>query len=494
MSVAIQPAISIVEQTRALIQQARHELSLDPGTDPQTDAQLAACQRRLDEPLRVALAGTQKSGKSTLLNALIGEEIAPTDATECTRVVTWFTQAAAPRVAVVHDGGQRIPLPITRTGGRLHLDLGQLPAERVERLEVGWPSALLNRYTLIDTPGTSSNSPGVSARTLALLTPEEGTCETEAIVYLMRTPHRADLALLRRLHEHADTGRGALGILGVLSRADEIDGGRGSFLDAARARSAYLRSAPELSSLHRDFLAVSGLLALRGRTLRQREFSAFEQLAALPDEQLEAALASPGRLVSAAVLTPPADREHLLGAFGMAGIRAAISLIRAGARDAPTLAAALVQHSGLPQLHHALRTRFGDRTRQLKAHSALRSLRAVLLRQRSPHPTRLLRAAERLLADTHPFTELRILVGLAALPVPEPIREALEHVLGGCGTAATARLDLPPDATPTQIRTAALRSIRFWREQLRDPLLEREVRHSYHAAIRSCEGIIAGSP
>ena len=45
---------------------------------------------RFDEPLRVAIAGKVKAGKSTLLNALVGEEIAPTDAGECTRVVTWY--------------------------------------------------------------------------------------------------------------------------------------------------------------------------------------------------------------------------------------------------------------------------------------------------------------------------------------------------------------------------------------------------------------------
>ena len=32
---------------------------------------------RFDEPLRVAIAGKVKAGKSTLLNALVGEEIAP---------------------------------------------------------------------------------------------------------------------------------------------------------------------------------------------------------------------------------------------------------------------------------------------------------------------------------------------------------------------------------------------------------------------------------
>lgn len=461
--------MSTTDLVRKLIHDARSELS----ADSQTSADLAACARRLDEPLRVALAGTVKAGKSTLLNALVGEEIAPTDATECTRVVTWFSQSATPRVDLTHDGGQHTSLPVLRIDGRLRLDLGTVSADRVQRLEVGWPSALLDQYTLIDTPGTSSNSSDLSARTLTFLTPDEGSCQADAIVYLTRSPHSCDVALLRSLHEQAGTGRGALGIVTVLSRADETDAGRTT------------------RPLDGDLIPVSGLLALRGRTLRQREFSTLAQLTALPAGILEAALVSPGRLVTTDLPLPAADREQLVTTFGMVGIRIAISLIHSGARDAPTLAAQLVRRSGLDQLRRTLRARFGDRHDQLKAHSALRTLRTVLLRHRSPHTVRIFRAVDRLLADNHCFIELRVLAGLAALPVPETTRVALDHVLGGRGTSATTRLGLPPDTSAADTRATALHAIRYWRDQLTEPLLDQPTTRSYHAAIRSCEAIIA---
>ena len=130
------PSDDAVEFARMLLRDARAELRTDPRLGPEVDAELASALRRLDEPLRVALAGTLKSGKSTLLNALVGEEIAPTDATECTRVVTWFARSRAPRVAVVR-GGQRAELPIRRRDGRLALDLGGVPEDEVEHLEIG---------------------------------------------------------------------------------------------------------------------------------------------------------------------------------------------------------------------------------------------------------------------------------------------------------------------------------------------------------------------
>ena len=58
--------------------------------DPTARDTIVAARERMDEPIRVAIAGKVKAGKSTLLNALVGEELAPTDAGECTRIVTWY--------------------------------------------------------------------------------------------------------------------------------------------------------------------------------------------------------------------------------------------------------------------------------------------------------------------------------------------------------------------------------------------------------------------
>ncbi|WP_445184747.1 dynamin family protein [Pseudonocardia sp. Cha107L01] len=488
-----------VDRARLIIRDAR----ADFADDPSVAAELAECERRLDEPLRVALVGKLKSGKSTLLNALVGEEIAPTDATECTRVVTWFHRCAGPRIELTHDGGRRTPLPVRRTDGRLRLDLGPVPADRVERLVVGWPSALLDSYTVIDTPGTSSNSADVSARTMAFLAPEDGACEAEAVIFLMRSRHDSDVALLRQLQEQTGAG-GPLGIVGVLSRADELGGGAvgsgavgsgavgsAGALGAARQRSAELRTDPELGGLHRDFVAVSGLLALRGQTLRQREFAALAALAGLPDDVLGAALVSAGRFAGAELGVSAEEREWLLEAFGLVGVRIAVDLVRGGARDAPALAAALVRHSGLDELHRVLDARFASRHGQLKAHAALRTVHRVLLRQPATRSARLLRAVERLLADSHAGTEVRVLAGVAALPVAEPTRDALERVLGGRGTSAAARLGLPAHADRQQLHTAALHAIGHWRNQLDHPLLDRPTERAYRAAVRSCEAIVA---
>src|SRR3954452_20926131 len=87
-------------------------------------AQIAAEQARLDEPLRVAIAGKGKAGKSTLLNALVGEAIAATDAPECTRVVTWYRDGPSPRITMYPKESAPAPLPVVRRDGVLDIELG----------------------------------------------------------------------------------------------------------------------------------------------------------------------------------------------------------------------------------------------------------------------------------------------------------------------------------------------------------------------------------
>ena len=73
--------------------------------DPRHPRWLHGQLLRLDEPLRVAIAGKVKAGKSTLLNALVGEQVAPTDAGECTRVVTWYRDGPSPRILLQPKDG-----------------------------------------------------------------------------------------------------------------------------------------------------------------------------------------------------------------------------------------------------------------------------------------------------------------------------------------------------------------------------------------------------
>src|ERR1700744_2117581 len=82
---------------RRLLRRAIEAYQDSPRTQRWLDAELD----RIDAPLRVAIAGKVKAGKSTLLNAMVGEMVAATDAAECTKLVTWYQYAASPRARLL---------------------------------------------------------------------------------------------------------------------------------------------------------------------------------------------------------------------------------------------------------------------------------------------------------------------------------------------------------------------------------------------------------
>ncbi|WP_435532242.1 dynamin family protein [Rhodococcus antarcticus] len=467
-----------------------------------------ACRERIDGPLRVALAGTVKAGKSTLLNALVGEEVAPTDATECTRVVTWYRHHHERSVHLVHrvaGGERRDELPVRRKRGGLEIDLGDVAPDEVIHLEVGWPARALRAATLVDTPGTSSLSQDVSARTAQLLTPSGSLPGVDAVVYLMRQLHASDVAFLRRLHETAadpgsdgGAGQGAVGVVGVLSRADEVGAGRLDAMAAARDVAARLAAGPDLAGLCHTVLPVAGLLALGARTLRQEEYLAFRSLAAVGRDELTLALLSVDRFLRDDVELPvePALREQLVRRFGVFGLRLAVALVRGGTPDAPTLAAELRRRSGLDDLRDTLEVQLAQRSDLLKAHSALLAVRAVLREHAVAGSAVLARRVEALLADTHGFTELRLLGRLAALHLDLPADELaeLELVLGGRGARPSQRMGTDPDAPLQLVRARALELAGTWQARARRPLQDPATARACRAAARSAEGVLASLP
>ena len=186
---------------------------------PRRVHRLQAVLDRLDEPLRVAIAGKVKAGKSTLLNALVGEELAPTDAGECTRIVTWYRDGITYRATLEPTQGEPRQVPFTRDGGAINDRPRRHRAPTTStRLVIEWPSSSLRQMTLIDTPGIASLSTDVSARTNAFLTPgEDQVTPADAVLYLMRHLHASDINFLEAFHDEEFSQATPVNAVAVLS-------------------------------------------------------------------------------------------------------------------------------------------------------------------------------------------------------------------------------------------------------------------------------------
>jgi hypothetical protein len=475
--------------------------ALDRGTREE----LEEARRRLTGPLRLAFAGRVKAGKSTLLNALVGEELAPTDASECTKVVTWYVGSDHPEVLLHARDGTVSPRPYRRESGPVDVDLGR-PLDEVDYLEIRWPSARLHSLTLIDTPGLASLSAGISRRAEVLLPSRAETDgagprrsarapAADAVLYLLRHAHSADMRFLEAFADAEFAVATASNALGILSRADEIGSCRLDALDVAARIARRYEEHPRVHRVCPAVLPVAGLLAQAGVTLREAEFRLLARVAALPAERTRLLLLSTDRFTADDhdVEVTPLERSHLLDRLGLFGVRHAVDALQRGqVSSAHQLALSFVQLSGLDRLRRLVLTQFGQRARLLTSRSAVLTLRAAIARGGVARPQVYEARLEELLATAHAFVEIRLLddVRSGALEVSEVRAAALERLFGGSGAATWARLGLPETATFEEVRAAALAELTRWQRVAESPLTSRALALAARTAVRTCEAML----
>ncbi len=481
------PTVTLVDAAREAVAAASHLYRGHP-----TARRCVELAQRLDGPLRLAVAGKVKAGKSTLLNALVGDRIAPVDAGECTRVVTWYRAAEAPRITLEHRGGAAHDLPVRFRDGALEIDLGGVPVADVERLVIGWPADDLRRFTLVDTPGIASLSARTSARAARLLTPadEAPPGATDAVLYLVRHLHTEDAGFLRAFRGAPRTG--GVTTVAAVARADEIGGARVDALEAAADLAAGYRADPVVRGLCLDVVAVAGLLAETGSTMTAGEYDAVAALAELPPWAATDALRSADHFGSADVAGLDADRRaRLMRRFGMFGLRLAVQRLRDGVDGPAALGAELVRRSGLPDLRSALARCLEARRDVLIARSVLTELGWLLREEPAPGTAMLAADVRRAVREAPELVELRTLGALRAgrvdLP-PDLLAEGLA-VLGDAGPSASERLGLPPGSGERQRRARAWDAARRWRERAENPVTDHSSAVACRTVLRAFEAL-----
>ena len=436
-------------------------------------AQVHGVRRRLDEPLRVAIAGRLKAGKSTLVNALIGRRVAPTEVGECTRVVTQFRYGTADRVEVVRRDGSRVTLPLDESG-MVPPRLG-VPAAGVAFVDVTLTSDNLRAMTVVDTPGLSSTNTSVSEGARRALLGEDldgdsaGAIATaEAVLYVFTQAVREDdLQALESFRTvSARLASNPINSVGVFTKADKLVGGGADPWPVAGPLAA--DQAQLLRRVVSDVVPVVGLLAetTEAGRLTAADCEALRALSRLTPADRTMLLASVDLFIGRDCPVSRQQRERLLRRLDLYGIGFALAQLAArpdlGSGD---LVRMLYQASGLPRLRHTLDQAFRWRTDAIKAGWALSTLEKLAARAGRPADRELLRdAIERLLQQPQ-YHRLRLLevarlVTAGSVRLPAPMEQELTRLALSTDPAWVLGL---PEATPEQLVTAALEAATRWR-------------------------------
>ena len=432
---------------------------------------IANLTQALDLPLRVAVVGRIKSGKSTVVNALLGQKVAATDAGECTRIVSRF-DFGFPESAVLHlEDGSRTRLPFD--SGTLGTDFPKTSSPPVA-VQVTLSNEFLRSVTVIDTPGLGSAHVEISQATTDYLTPHPGAgsiLAADAVLFVLTG--RLVVEELESLREMMNGFASELGLavtaLGLLTQLDHF-AGIDTYESDVRERCE--SHATALRGYVSDVVPIAGLIAETAAAglFSERDAHAIGTLAEQGDDVLETWLLSVERFRTKAICISEESRERLLELLGLYGIRFAIANHRQGKHGAAALTAELAKHSGVEPLRRRLLTELRIHADALRAASALRALEQLTFNQHNAEwdsATALLRdEVERLRLSPlmHTLNEREVHHGVASGLVafaPPWREEALRMTAAG---QAWERLGVEPDSSRQDMALAARRGVARWRE------------------------------
>ncbi|TVT24198.1 GTPase [Amycolatopsis rhizosphaerae] len=458
---------------------------LQPQVSARTAAGFAEVTRRLAAPLQVAVAGRIKSGKSTLVNALIGRRVAPTDVGECTRLVTRFQYGTVDRIEVVFTNGTKQVLPFAADGmipGELGVDISQ-----VSHIEAYLTNAVLQHMTVIDTPGLGSLDAASVSRTEELLgaaKQDEGSDElddtsrnavagAEAVLYVVTQGVRADdqQALAAFTAATASREAGPVNAIAVLNKADTItpESVQGAEDDVWKAATILAgKQAALLKPRVADVLPVIGLIAESAESggFTSADAEALRQLSALDEATLETMLMAADIFTSWDCEVPAGTRLRLLEKLDLFGIRCAIEAIRADPEiTAGALRRMLLEASGLEAVRARLNVVFAARADGIKAAAALASVTALAHASGDPAERQRVHDAIEVLLAKPEAHQLRLLEALTlvvagAVDMPEDLAEEVLRV--GSNAEIGAQLGMP-GGTRAELAAYALERAGWWR-------------------------------
>lgn len=516
------------------------------GRDELADS-LAAARARRAEPMRVAVAGQIKRGKSTLVNAMLGEDVAPTAQLEATFTVSEFHHAAERRVVVHYRDPGRAPRAVDPAEFRRHTVRDPAHAELlsgVDRVEYGLPQPLLSTFRLVDTPGLGSVHGGDhhnSASYLGIDTFDDAERQelldsmgragrsaqdvhrdsaaelrrADAVIYLFdRAVNERDIAGVAQFLGPLSPSLNALKAFGVLSRCDETywppspdQPGDPDPLTwdplrvADRIVEGYLRR-PESRRMFYAVLPVAGLVGMAAQTLGEREFGWLEELSRLEPDHLCALLEDAGYFGAAAELDgvrlPVVQRATLIRRLGAWGSLRAAGYLRDGL-GVEKVRAQLVEDSGVARLRETVVNHFGNRAALIKLENGLTRVAATVAEQRladqraglrtDPVVDQVATRIQDLRIGQHGLAELSTLSALYSGELclaPAEVAELL-RATGEHGIGVAARLGAPDGTRLVELARVAAERVDTWALRLQDPMLDRRTLVAARVLLRTYE-------
>ncbi len=452
---------------------------------------IAEMRARLETPLRIAVVGIMKAGKSTFMNALMGADILCTGDLETTYTVCWFRYREQPGLTICFRDGETMDAPISdleRWSVRAY-EKENPRINDVKYLVIYYPSEVLRSMEFIDTPGLNSVYGTDAQNTLDFLS-IQGSEETiyeagmaDAIIYAFSHSARGfDEAVLQEFHRGGTESVSPINSVGILTKVDAT--GIWNILDettpveAAQAVAANVMKNEGIKRLLFTVLPVCAKVCEGCAQLKEPDWAVLRQIAETDAETLQDLLFDAEQFARSeeagyAPLGSSAARARLIELVGQYGILEIANLLRAG-RPPEEISTSLQNSCGVQAVRDLLLRHFGNRTFLIKSQYIFNRLSGLVRQLRKdPETSPQLRGVCDQLLDNIDglMTSVQTLKELKALQMyyngqlqffSEEERQDFLQITGEYGRSAEARLGVREPQTVAQLAGIARNKVKSW--------------------------------
>lgn len=480
---------------------------------------------RLNQPLRVAVVGIMKAGKSTFMNALIKDKLLYTGNEETTYTVSWFKYAPKPSLTIVfkdNKGKEKAPFTdlekwTVRTKAKDNLRIND-----VKYIEIYYPNEVLKTMELIDTPGLNSAFKNDAENTLKFLgisldkaneldeiTLQEASLADAIIYAFTRSAGSTDREILTEFHGNSLTSSTSpINALGVFTRSDifwEPDSEKLPIEIAKRVTDNTMKN-PDMKRLLYTTLPVVAKVVEGLVSLNEQDWQYLEQLTNINQETLGNLLEFLPTFTNQAVkdfkdesvrkyIGAPKDRERITYLLDGYGIFEVVNSLRKGLSH-DDLIELLYEKSGIKAVNNLVTNHFGNRSFLIKTQYILLHLRSncFKLSQTTKNQNQkeicryILDEIDHIETTEHAFQELKILQNFYnSLLNFENQDEYLEfmQITGENGKNCEAKLGQSSTLSVSELANIAYKKELAWRAKANDIGISRYYEHAANTISRS---------
>lgn len=438
---------------------------------------------KMSKPIEVAIIGKISSSKSTLVNALLGEdEVVRTGQMEETFNVSWikYGDSSAEIKVFFKDGSMKLIPRKDWARWTSHQESNELK-EKVSYIEVTYQHDILKRINIIDTPGLDALSEIDSKNTIAFLK----NVHPDAVVMLFtKSIAESTMSVLNdfvSVNKDSSFILSPLNAIGVLAKADtmwSVMNPKKDVLNEGKrviAKTLYEKY-PEVRHTIFDIFPLSALMGLAASTISDDDVVYLKQLSLVQESVLNEMLSSPEFLFDEdyKIDVSPSERKILWQKFGMYGIFVLIDYLKRNTLATRyDLSQVLIKKSGFESFQRMVISHFGDRANLIKAQNSIATLKEVchLERQRNyinVQYIQMINDIEKkllsILLSIHEYQEWNYLTKIytGKQKTDEFIIEEFLRICGEKGSAAYEKLAMPSSSAIKELKEKATERALFW--------------------------------